>query len=279
MVLETQAGFFVGSLFIYYYGIVYAAAALSLYFVLLKKRHIIELSETQIDTFLISALMGLLIGARIFHFLINDPIIFISNPIQLFLIRQGGMSFFGAVIGVLSGTGIWYRYYKKNNYLGINKKNSNSENQYPKMTSKKFLRVLDYGSVVISIALIFGRFANFLNQELLGRVADPKVISWCIEFATAPGCRHPYQLYAAMSHLLLAIIVIIVINKSIKPGMAIATFFTMYGFFRFITDFWRDDAIVFMGLTVWQIFAFVLTVVGAIMLHKLYLHNTKEHKD
>lgn len=258
MVLETQPGFYIGTLFIYYYGVVYALAALSLYLVLLAKRKKLDLNDAQVDTFLISTLLGLIIGARIFHFLINEPSVFISNPLQLFFVRDGGMSFFGAALGVILGTWIWF---KKN-----------------KVKRETFLKLLDYGSIVVSIALIFGRLANFLNQELVGRiVSDTSVVTWCVEFATTVGCRHPYQLYAAASHVVLAIIVLVVLLRTKKAGLGIATFFTVYGALRFVTDFWREDAIVFIGLTIWQIFALLVTFAGAYWLYRITCNNLKEN--
>ena len=259
-ILQTQSGFFIGPLYIYYYGLVYAIAAIAFYLVLLRQRKKIGLSENSIDTLLISVLAGLIIGGRVFHFLINDPSIFVTNPLELFRIRDGGMAFFGALIGILAGIGIWYRIQQKN---ALRLKNGG-------VSTLQIFAVLDIGCLVGSVALIFGRLANFLNQELVGRLADPTTAPWCVNFATAPGCRHPYQLYAAAAQLVLAAVLFVLLWRSerinIRAGTIFFSFLTGYGILRFITDFWRADPIFALGLTAWQFFALGLAIVGGYFL-------------
>jgi len=268
MVLHTQTGFFIGPLFIYYYGIVYALTALTLYLLLSRKREKIGITQIQVDEFMIAILLGLMVGGRIFHFLINDPSVFFSNPIELFRVRDGGMSFFGALIGMLTGSWIWYRRQIKHV-----KENAHER----KLLLQKFISILDLTSLVVCVALIFGRLANFLNQELVGRIADPSVVPWCVNFATATGCRHPYQLYAAASHLLLAIVLLVLYLRNSRIGTVFFTFLTGYGILRFITDFWREDPIVAIGLTSWQFFAIALAIVGGFLLVR-HLRHDKTNK-
>ncbi len=259
MVLQTVSGFFIGPLYIYFYGIVYAVAALCLYWFLSKKKDAIGITQRAVDELIIAVLIGLIVGGRIFHFLINDPGVFIRDPLELFLIRNGGMSFFGALIGILCGVGIWYRI-----QLKLQGGNNIVANRLE--MKRKMLMILDLGSLVVCIALIFGRIANFLNQELVGRIADPKLVPWCVNFATASGCRHPYQLYAAVSHLLLAVVLLVLYFRNARTGTIIYTFLFGYGVLRFVTDFWREDPIVALGLTAWQFFAIVLAIVGGYLL-------------
>ena len=89
----------IGFLEVRLYGIIYALGFLGLYFYLNKKKDKLKIEKNQIDNLILHLLIGLLVGARIFHFLFSEPSIFIKKPLELFMLWQGGMSFFGALLG------------------------------------------------------------------------------------------------------------------------------------------------------------------------------------
>ncbi len=234
----------IGPIHIHYYGLVYAFGLLAVYYFLRYHKKSLSMSVEQITNCILWLVIGLLIGGRIGHFLFSQPLIFISNPLELLYIWQGGMSFFGALIG-MSITGY---------YFARNQKIS-------------FFRLADYITIPVSAILIFGRIANFINQELVGRVSN---VSWCVEFVTAVGCRHPYQLYAAISHTILFMLLLVIFIFAKKywgkfHGMLFSYFIIGYSILRFITDFYRDDPIIIMGLTIWQIVSVVGILIGIIM--------------
>ena len=164
-----------------------------------------KLDNTKI--WLLFLFLGLLLGARFFHFLFSDPMVFIRNPLSIFMIWQGGMSFFGALVGCFIAA---YYYLKK-----------------IKLNWKKFADVI---VIAATIALIFGRIANFINGELIG---TPSNVSWCVIFPKIDYvCRHPYQIYASFSHVVLLGVLLFVNkiknSKKLRNGLIFITFVIGY---------------------------------------------------
>jgi phosphatidylglycerol---prolipoprotein diacylglyceryl transferase len=231
-----------------FYGIVYAFGFLLTYFLLLKNKNKLKIKKNQIETLILGIYFGLIIGARIFHFLFSDPLIFINDPIEVLKIWHGGMSFFGALLGIFIFT---YYYLKK--------------------IKLKWTKFADIIVLAVSFTLIFGRIANFINGELIG---TPSNLPWCVIFTQIDTvCRHPYQIYASISHLFLFGIIFFVYKltnkKKLKNGTSFFTFLLFYSVFRFITDFFRED-LRFFGITHWQ---YVCVIVIGISLYAIIKGN------
>lgn len=241
--------FSIGSFQIRWYGLVYVLGMLAAYWFLRKEHRRLALEKQEVEDLLLWMMLGLLAGARLFHFLFSDPSVFWKDPLELFRIWRGGMSFFGGLAGAVAGT-----------YL------------FTRRRKTRLLAVADVMVIPASLALAFGRVANFLNQEVVGRVTD---VSWCVNFDTAAMCRHPYQLYAALSHAVLFAI-LLYLKKSglkVKTGTLFFSFTFLYGAFRFTTDFFRDDPL-FMGLTVWQYLSLLLCLASVLPLLKRFSRMT-----
>ncbi len=240
----------IGFIQIRYYGLVYVLSFFLLYYLLKKQRVKLQLKVEKLDAFILWLMIGLLIGGRMMHFLVNDPSMFIQRPLDILKIWNGGMSFFGAVIGGGLAGFLFCKKHKLN-----------------------FLKIADVVSIVGTIGIIFGRLANFINQELVGTITD---VQWCFNFSGYTGCRHPYQLYACLSHIILLFIVLYIARikdeKELKDGIVLLSFVFFYTLFRFITDFFRYDPR-FFGLTSWQ---YISMVVFFISLFSLYIYRKKE---
>jgi phosphatidylglycerol---prolipoprotein diacylglyceryl transferase len=252
--------FELGPLEIRYYGIVYALGFLLVYYLIYKKKESLEIKGEQIDNLMLSLLIGLLVGARIFHFLFSEPYIFLKKPLELFMIQNGGMSFFGALVGCFLAS-FWYL-------------------KRIKLDWKKFADII---VVATTIALIFGRIANFINGELIGVVSNLN-LPWLVNFNNEIDeigklvFRHPYQIYASISHLfLLGLLLFVNKIKNRKNGIVFAVFVVGYSILRFLTDFLREENIRFIGLTVWQYVSTVVFVIGVIWMikEKVYKVNKK----
>ncbi len=248
--------FNIGALEIRFYGIIYALGFLLAYWMIYKKRKEIEIKKEQIDNLMLFLLIGLLVGARVFHFTFSDPLTFIRNPWEIFMIWHGGMSFFGALLG--SFIGVFY---------------------YSKKIKKDWKKFADIIVIAAVVALIFGRIANFINGELVG---TPTTLPWCVIFPNIDYvCRHPYQIYASISHvLLLGILLIFYKLRKIRKsgdGAIFIKFLIFYSILRFITDFVREDPR-FLGLVVWQYISIIVIGVGIFMLikQKAYKHYSRK---
>jgi len=194
---------------------------------------------------LVWAALGVILGGRMGYVLFYNPAKIFSDPLSIFKVWEGGMSFHGGFIGVIVGLLLFAR------RRGIEP-----------------LTLGDLAAAAAPIGLFFGRLANFINAELYGRVTD---VPWAMVFPGAgPEPRHPSQLYeAALEGLVLFFILRLAthrFNALARPGMAIGIFFAGYGLFRFIVEFYRmpDPHIGFLagGLTMGMILSLPMIPIG-----------------
>ena len=164
--------------------------------------------------------VGIIAGGRLGYAIFYGPQLF-AHPLDLFKLWQGGMSFHGGMIGVISA--IAYVAWRG----GLS-----------------FLRVGDYIVPCVPFGLFFGRIANFINGELWGRVAASDV-PWAMVFPDGGALpRHPSQLYeAGLEGLALAAILLLLFWKTavrLRPGLLGGVFLAGYGFARFTVEFFRE---------------------------------------
>lgn len=227
-----------GELPIRWYGLAYLAAFFIVVYWLqwYSKKGFVKLSKDQCWDFGYDALVGTIIGARLYEVLVWNPMYYLENPLKIIAVWEGGMAFHGGLIGFALG-GLYFC-----------RKNKVS-----------FLKIADFVVVPIAIGLSLGRIANFINGELWGPVTN---VSWCVQYNGI--CRHPYQLYSVVKHWLLAGILFWLQGKKLKEGSVFLHFVWLYGAFRFFLDYYRDDTIywVLLGLSPGQISSLAMVVVG-----------------
>ena len=213
-----------GPIAIRWYGLMYVAAFV-LFLVLgrmhMKRRPDMGFTKENLDDLLFYGMLGVVLGGRLGFVLFYKPMYYLSNPIEIFYIWQGGMSFHGGFLGVL--VAMWF---------------------FGRKTGRTFWQVTDFIAPLVPTGLATGRLGNFINGELPGRVADPNVWPWAMWFpqvdATAIA-RHPSQLYQfAMEGMLLFVILWIYARKP-RPVRAVSAVFLIgYGIFRFLAEFARE---------------------------------------
>jgi phosphatidylglycerol:prolipoprotein diacylglycerol transferase len=162
-------------------------------------------------------MIAIVAGGRLGDVLFYNFDYYMHRPLEIFATWKGGMSFHGGLIGAII-TAIFYSRYNKVNFTSF----------------------MDVLSVNIPIALMFGRFANFINGELYGRPTD---VAWAIPFPKGGNIpRHPSQLYEAMLEGLILYIVLHLIYRCAykKPGVTLSSFLIGYGIARFIAEYFRD---------------------------------------
>ncbi len=181
-------------------------------------------------------------GGRLGYFLFYAPETFVSDFFEIFKIWHGGMSIHGGIIGAIIFAFFWQRKYRI-----------------------PFLWVTDIFVLPLSISLIFGRIANFLNGELIGRPTD---VAWGMIFPHIDNLtRHPSQLYEAGKNLLLSLILLFFLARGAgkKRGLLTAIFLAGYGTFRFFIEFVKEPEGSVWILSNGQWLS-VFTVLGAIFL-------------
>ncbi|MBV1692586.1 prolipoprotein diacylglyceryl transferase [Novosphingobium sp. G106] len=177
------------------------------------------MSRDDADNLIVWLTLGIIAGGRIAYVLFYDLQAYISHPLNIFKLWQGGMSFHGGAFGVALAILLYARRNKLN-----------------------WLRIIDYVAMCAPIGLFLGRLANFVNGELWGR---PTSLPWGIVFPGAgPLPRHPSQIYEAglEGPLLFALLWCLFrfTGARYRPGTLSGSFILGYGAFRFLVEFVRE---------------------------------------
>tara|TARA_B100000989_G_scaffold263673_1_gene215687 strand:+ start:59 stop:847 length:789 start_codon:yes stop_codon:yes gene_type:complete len=208
------------------------------------------ISNKVIDSFLIWAVVGIIVGGRVGYVLFYQTKLFLNNPFYIFEIWNGGMSFHGGLLGVIFSIYFFSRYKKIS-----------------------FLYLSDLVSVVAPIGLFLGRIANFINTELIGR---PTEFYISVIYPTIDNIpRHPSQLYEAFFEGLILFIILISIFLSHRDkknfGVLSGIFLLNYGIFRFIIEYMREpDAnlgLLFNYITMGQLLCLPLLFFGILLIY------------
>lgn len=234
-------------------------------------------TKNEVETLLYVGFVGVFIGGRLGYVLFYNLPVFLNDPLYLFKVWDGGMSFHGGLIGVICAM-IWFA----------------------KRTKRKFFQVADFVAPLIPFGLGLGRVGNFINGELWGRVTfdtpwaflfptsrsadlqlvaqDPATLLPIIqEYGVLP--RHPSQLYEMLLEgVVLFIILNIFVRKSRPVGSVSGLFLIGYGAFRIIVEFFRQpDAQLglFGGVSMGQILSIPMILLGIIFMVWAYRQDKK----
>ena len=245
------------SLEIRWYSLAYIFGIL-LGWILAKKLFIKNLEiKNKFDDYLTYLIIGIILGGRLGYVFIYNLNFYINNPIDIFKIWQGGMSFHGGLIGVIFVSIIFAKKNNQNSFL-----------------------YMDIVALVAPIGIFLGRIANFINSELYGTITN---VPWSVKFIQVDNLpRHPSQLYEALLEgVLLFLILMYFRNKfSNKPGIISGLFLIFYSIFRFFIEFYRipDEQLgfIFLNLTMGQVVSLIFMLSGLILFYFKYeTHKNK----
>jgi len=208
-----------GPIRVTWYGLMYVFGFFASYLLVRyqMKRKDFGVSKLEVENLYFYLILGLIIGARLGYVLFYDLKMYLADPLEIFAIWHGGMSFHGGLIGVLI-VGIFFSWKNK----------------------KSFLKIADLFIVTAPIGLGFGRIGNFINGELYGRVTQ---VPWAMIFPTDKDLlpRHPSQLYeSALEGGVLFLILWFLKDKKLPTGGLLAIFLSLYGLFRFFVELFRE---------------------------------------
>jgi len=248
--------FSIGPISLRWYGMMYLIGFIAAMFIANKAadKSDGEWSRDQVSDLLFYGFLGVILGGRIGYVLFYQFDYFLIEPLYLFKIWQGGMSFHGGLLGVITAVFIFARREKKN-----------------------FLQVGDFVAPLVPIGLGMGRLGNFINAELWGRQTD---VPWAMVFPTdkLQLPRHPSQLYEfALEGVLLFIIVYGVSRKPRPLGLVSGLFLICYGLFRMIVEFFREpDAQLgyyFSFISMGQMLSLPMVIGGILLMYWGYTHQ------
>lgn len=217
----------VGPLAVHWYGLTYLAA-FGLFYLLgsLRLQHQPFVSQQgpqawsrrDVEDILFFGVLGVVAGGRLGYCLFYKPAYYLSHPLEVFAVWQGGMSFHGGMLGVLVAM-VWYA----------------------RSRQRPWLQVMDLVAPCVPTGLAAGRVGNFINGELWGRVADPS-LPWAMLFRDGgPLPRHPSQVYQfLLEGLLLFVLLWLYARKPRATGQVSGAFLVGYGVLRFVAEFFRE---------------------------------------
>jgi len=223
------------------------------------RRKDIKLKREDYETLVFYVMMGVILGGRIGYVLFYNFIYFIQDPLSIFAVWQGGMSFHGGALGVIIAGLIF-----------CNRKKYN------------FYTLADPAMPLVAIGLGLGRLGNFINQELFG---IPTSLPWGMVFKTAPDQvpRHPTQLYEMLIEgVALGLLSQYIFRKSKRTGMTFWFFIGFYGFMRYFIEFVRvPDELVFYEkyhwligyMTIGQVLSLIMVIAAIFGLASLLRRN------
>jgi phosphatidylglycerol:prolipoprotein diacylglycerol transferase len=208
--------FEIGPIALRWYGLMYLIGFAAAYWLATRRLSRTGWTKDQLSDLLFWCFMGVIIGGRVGYVLFYNFSNFVDNPLYLFKIWEGGMSFHGGCLGVIGAAFL-----------------------YAKKQAWSFLYVGDFIAPLVPIGLGAGRIGNFINGELWGRVTD---VPWAFVFPGAgPMPRHPSQLYQFALEGVALFVILWLFSVKPRPTGAVGGLFLLgYGSFRFIVEFYRQ---------------------------------------
>ncbi len=208
----------VGPLAIHWYGVMYLVGFVGGWWlgVVQARRPGSGWRSPEVGDLLFWVALGVILGGRVGYTLFYNFPVFVDDPLVLFRVWEGGMSFHGGLLGVIAAMG-WYAHH----------------------TGRHFFQVADFVAPLVPLGLFAGRIGNFINGELWGR---PTELPWGMVFPHVDDqARHPSMLYEAGLEGLVLFAVLWFYARSRPPMMAVSgLFLLLYGSFRFLVEFVRE---------------------------------------
>jgi len=237
-----------------WYGLLFVLGFIIGYYILAWIFKVEKKSPKDLDALTMTMIVATVIGARLGHCLFYDPAYYLSNPIQILKVWEGGLASHGAAFGILIALYIFIRKHK----------------------DFSFIWLADRLVIGIALAACFVRLGNFINSEILGKATD---LPWAVIFYTIDDVpRHPSQLYEALTYFALFLFLLFRYKSqksNIPKGELIGIFLTVLFSARFIIEFTKEVQSVWeksLPLDMGQILSIPLIALG---LYLLYLSRTK----
>jgi phosphatidylglycerol---prolipoprotein diacylglyceryl transferase len=242
--------FAIGPLKIRWYGLMYVIGFVVGWWLarIRAERSDSPIRPPQVDDLVFYSMLGVIIGGRVGYALVYGWDNLTSDPLYIFKITEGGMSFHGGLLGVLGA--LWI---------------------YGRRTGTGLFEITDFFAPLVPPGLFFGRIGNFINGELWGKPTD---VAWSFD-VNGIG-RHPSQLYEALLEGVVLFVILWVYSSKPRPTMAVSGLFLLcYGAFRFFVEFFRlpDEHLGYLAfgwVTMGQVLSTPMILLGALLLAMAY---------
>ncbi|KXS38640.1 prolipoprotein diacylglyceryl transferase [Modicisalibacter tunisiensis] len=236
-----------GPLKVHWYGLMYVVGFVGAWWLGRRRAARVGLTADDIGDLLFYGALGVVLGGRLGYVLFYGFERLASDPLWIFQVWDGGMSFHGGLLGVLIAAALFARKHRL-----------------------AFFQLTDFIAPLVPIGLGAGRIGNFINAELPGRVSD---VPWAMVFPGGTQPRHPSSLYEfALEGVVLFTVLWLVSHQPRRRGMISGLFLLLYALFRFGVEFVRQPDpqlgfIAFGWLTMGQLLTVPMALAGiALML-------------
>lgn len=250
---------YLGPVSIHWYGLMYLLGFIL--FILLGRYRIkhnpqMALNETILDDLLFYGMLGVILGGRLGHVLFYQFDYYLLQPLEIFAVWKGGMSFHGGFLGVITAMAILARKYKL-----------------------QWLAVTDFIAPLVPLGLGAGRIGNFINAELWGRTTE---VPWGMVFPNVDSlARHPSQIYEFVLEGIVFFVLLWIYSAKSKPVGAVSGMFLIgYGILRSAAEFFREPEDGFMGvltlgISMGQWLSLPMVITGIWMINWAYKKQTE----
>ncbi len=219
--------FYIGERGIRWYGLLLAVGFMLAYLVISKVMKKEGFKQEIIDKFSMYAIIGVIAGLRLGHCLFYDPVYYLSNPLEILKVWEGGLASHGGAAGILLA--VWL--FAKNQKL-------------------TYLGMLDRIVLVVPLAGAFVRIGNLMNSEIVG---EPTTVPWAFVFKKLGETPlHPTQLYEAIFYFIMFFVFYLIYQKYKpvwKDGVFLGWFLIVIFGFRYLIEFTKTEQVEFEGWT------------------------------
>ncbi|MCZ7610062.1 MAG: prolipoprotein diacylglyceryl transferase [Ignavibacterium sp.] len=209
-----------GPISLRWYGLLFASTFVLGFIILSKIFKNEKKPQSDLEQLSIYVILGTVIGARLGHCLFYDPVYYLSHPIEIIKVWEGGLASHGAAIGIITSI-----------YL-LTKKQKD----------KSMLWILDRLVIVVALGGALIRLGNLFNSEIIGKATN---VPWAFIFIRIDDIpRHPAQLYESIFYFISFFILYFVYSKTdkkIKQGYLFGLFLVLIFGFRFFVEFIKEN--------------------------------------
>ncbi|MDT3695767.1 MAG: prolipoprotein diacylglyceryl transferase [Ignavibacterium sp.] len=209
-----------GPISLRWYGLLFASTFVFGFIILSRIFKNEKKPQSDLEQLSIYVILGTVIGARLGHCLFYDPVYYLSHPIEIIKVWEGGLASHGAAIGIITSI-----------YL-LTKKQKD----------KSMLWILDRLVIVVALGGALIRLGNLFNSEIIGKASN---LPWAFIFIRVDDIpRHPAQLYESIFYFISFFILYFVYSKTdkkTKQGYLFGLFFVLIFGFRFFVEFVKEN--------------------------------------
>jgi prolipoprotein diacylglyceryl transferase len=253
--------FHIGPFSIRWYGFLFALAFVAGYIIMGWIYDQEGRKKSEVEQLAVYMIFGTVIGARLGHCLFYNPGFYLSNPLDILKVWEGGLASHGAAIGIIIAL---YLYAKRKKDITL-------------------LWILDRVVIVVALGGSLIRLGNLFNSEIIGKMAE---VPWAFIFTAVDELpRHPAQLYESIAYFIIFLILLFIYyrkRQDLNNGLLFGLFLVLVFTFRFLVEFAKENQSSFeadMALNMGQVLSIPFVIIGFIfILHSMKSKETKTNK-